>query len=105
VSRNPNHDGTDSVLPVLAVGDKMSCLDGQVANLPSFQELVDLGSDSVPDSVQQRVEPETGLNGKSQVWYRRGKKIRDSPKSSGCSVIVSIACTTNPETPTSCKLE
>jgi hypothetical protein len=105
VSQNPNHDGTDSVLLVLAVGDKTSCLDGRVANLPSFQELADLGSDSVPDSIEQHVEPETGLNGKSQVWYRCRKKIRDSPESSGCSDIVSIACTTNPETPTSCKLE
>ena len=28
MSRNPNHDGTKSVLPVLAVGDETSCLDG-----------------------------------------------------------------------------
>lgn len=56
MSRNPNHDGTDSVLPVLAVCNETSCLDGRVANLPSFQELADLGSDSVPDSVERRVE-------------------------------------------------
>ena len=54
--RNPNHDGTDSVLPVLAMGDETSCLDGRVANLPSFQELADLGSDRVPDSVEWCVE-------------------------------------------------
>ena len=28
MSRNPNHDGTKSVLPILAVGDKTSCVDG-----------------------------------------------------------------------------
>jgi len=43
---------------------------------------------------------QTGLNRKWQVRYRRGKKIRHSPKSSGCSVIIAIACTTNSETPT-----
>jgi hypothetical protein len=31
---------------------------------------------------------------------RCGKKIRDLPISSGCSLIISIACTTNMETPT-----
>ena len=56
MSRNPNHDGTDSVLSVLAVGDETSCIDSRVANLPSFQELADQGSDSVPDSVERRVE-------------------------------------------------
>ena len=28
MSRNPNHDGTESILPVLAVGDETGCLDG-----------------------------------------------------------------------------
>ena len=28
-----------------------------------------------------------------RVWYRRRKKVKDSLKSSGCSLIVSIACT------------
>ena len=56
MGRNPNHDGTNSVLLVLAAGDETSCLDGRIANLPSFQELADLGSDSVPDSVEQCVE-------------------------------------------------
>ncbi len=56
MSRNPNHDGAGSVLPVFAVGNETSCLDGRVANLPSFQELADLGSDSVPDSVERCVE-------------------------------------------------
>ncbi len=60
MSRNPNHDGTDSVLPVLAVCDETSCLKGRVANLSSFQELADLGSDSVPDSVERRVEDSIG---------------------------------------------
>ena len=64
MSRNPNHDGTDSVLPILAMADKMSSLDGQVANLLSFQELADLGSNNAPESVEQHVEPETGLNRK-----------------------------------------
>ena len=36
--------------------DKMSCLNGQVANFPRFQELADLGSNSVPDSVEWHVE-------------------------------------------------
>ena len=47
MSRNPNHDGTNSVrvLPILAVCDETSCIDGQVANPPIFQELRDLGSD------------------------------------------------------------
>ena len=53
---NPNHDGTDSVLPVLAIGNETSCLDGRVVNLLSFQELVNLGSNSVPDNVKHRVE-------------------------------------------------
>jgi len=35
-------------------------LDGRVPNLPSFQELADLGSDSVPDSVERRVEDSIG---------------------------------------------
>ena len=48
MSGNPDYDGTDSVLPFLVVGDETSCLDGRVANLPSFQKLADLGSDSVP---------------------------------------------------------
>jgi hypothetical protein len=56
MSRNPNHDGTDSVLPVLAMGDETSSIDSRVANLPSFQELADLASDSAPDSVERRVE-------------------------------------------------
>ena len=58
MSRNPSHDGTNSVrvLPVLAVCDETSCIDGRVANLPIFQELTDLGSDSVPDSVERRVK-------------------------------------------------
>jgi len=60
MSRNPNHDGTDSVLPVLAVRDETSCLDGRVANLPSFQDLTDLGSDSVPDGVERRVKDSIG---------------------------------------------
>jgi len=59
MSRNPNYDGTDSVLPVLTMGDEASCIDGRVANLPSFQKLADLGSDSVPDSVERRVEDST----------------------------------------------
>ena len=28
IGRNPNHDGTDGALLILAVGDKTSCLDG-----------------------------------------------------------------------------
>src|SRR5258706_4839740 len=56
MSRNENHDGTDIVFPVLAVGDETSCLDDRVANLSKFQELADLGSESVPDSVERRVE-------------------------------------------------
>jgi len=56
MSRNTNHYGADSVLPLLAVGDETSSLDGRIANLPSFQELADLRSDSGPDSVERRVE-------------------------------------------------
>ena len=56
VNRDPNHDGTDSVLPILAVGDETSCLHRRIANLPSFQVLTDLRSDTVPDSVKRRVE-------------------------------------------------
>ncbi len=41
MGRNSNHAGTESVLPVLAVGDETSCLEYQVVN--SFQELADLG--------------------------------------------------------------
>ncbi len=68
MSRNPNHDGTDSVLRVLVVGDETSRLDGRIANLPSFQELADLGSDSVPDWVERRVEnPIDGLGGEMRV--------------------------------------
>jgi hypothetical protein len=60
MNRDPNHDGTDSVLPILTVGDETSCHDSRIANLPSFQELADLGSDSVPDSVERRVEDSKG---------------------------------------------
>jgi len=28
MSRNPNHDRTKSVLPILAVGEKSGCIDG-----------------------------------------------------------------------------
>jgi hypothetical protein len=35
---------------------KTSCLEYGVVNLPNFQELADLGSDIVPDSVERRVE-------------------------------------------------
>ena len=59
MSRNPNHDGADSVLPVLAVGDKTGRHDGRVTNLPRFQELADLRSNSVPDSIEWRVEDST----------------------------------------------
>ena len=47
MSRNPNYDGTNSVrvLPVLAVCDETSCIDGRVVNPPIFEELTDLGSD------------------------------------------------------------
>ncbi len=38
------------------MGDETSCLDDRVANLSKFQELADLGSESVPDSVEWRVE-------------------------------------------------
>ena len=56
MDRDPNHDGTDSVLPILAVGDETSCLHRRIADLPSFQVLADLRSDTVPDSVKRRVE-------------------------------------------------
>ena len=60
MGRNPNHDGAASVLPVLAVRDETNCTDGRVANLPGFQDPTDLGSDSVPNSVERRVEDSMG---------------------------------------------
>jgi len=82
MSRNPNHDGTENVLSSLAVGDETSCLDGRVVNLPSFQELADLGSDSVPDSVEWRAEDSIDGLGRemrmSALWDGEGifKQIR-----------------------------
>jgi len=51
MSRDPNHNGTDSILPIL-VGDKTSCFDGRIPNLSRFQELADLGSNGIPDGVE-----------------------------------------------------
>ena len=82
MSRNPNHDGTNSVLPVLAVGDETSCLDGRVVNLPSFQELADLGSDSVPDSVERRVEDSIDGLGREMRVFALGD-IRGDPSGRG----------------------
>ena len=56
ISRNPNHGGTDSILPVLTIGDETSCLDNRLTKLSKFQELADLGCDSVPDWVERHVE-------------------------------------------------
>lgn len=68
MSRDPNHGGTDSVLPVLAVGDETSFLGDRVTKLSKFQELSDLGSESVPDSIERRVEDSVdGLGGEMRV--------------------------------------
>ena len=50
------------------MGDETSCLDGRVLNLPSFQELADLGSNSALDSVERRVEDSIDcLGGETRV--------------------------------------
>jgi len=68
ISCNPNHDGTKNALPILTVGDKTSCIDGCVANLPSFQGVADLGTNSVPDGVEWSVEDSTdGLGREMRV--------------------------------------
>ena len=68
MSRNPNDDGTGNVLPVLVVGDETSCLGGRVTNLAIFQQVADLGSDNVPDSVEGRIEDSIdGLGRKIRV--------------------------------------
>jgi len=56
MSRNPNHNGTNSILPILTVGDKTSCFDGRILNLSHFQELADLGSNGIPDGVEWHVK-------------------------------------------------
>ena len=76
MGRNPNYDGAESVLPVLAVGEETNCLEDGVANLQSFQQLANKGSDSVPDSVERGVEDSmSGLGREMRVsacWHGEG---------------------------------
>lgn len=56
IGPDPDNNRTDTVLSVLAMGYKTSCMDARVTNLPLFQHVPDLGGDSVPDRVERRVE-------------------------------------------------
>ena len=47
MSRNPNDDGTESIVLDLAVGDETSCLDSGVTNL-TINRGSESGSDNVP---------------------------------------------------------
>ena len=53
INHNPNNDGTESLLPVLSVGDEASGINGRVANLPIFHQFANLGTDSAPDVVER----------------------------------------------------
>ena len=52
IDPNPNHDGTESLLPVPSMGDEASGING-VANLPNFHQFANLGTDSAPDVVER----------------------------------------------------
>jgi hypothetical protein len=54
--RNPDDDGTETTLPVLAVSEESSCLDSRIAYPSSFQDFADLESDIVPNLVEPCVE-------------------------------------------------
>jgi hypothetical protein len=54
--RNPGDDETETALLVLAVSEELGCLNDWIANMSSFQEFADLGSDIVPNLVELRVE-------------------------------------------------
>ena len=48
IDPNPNHDGTEGLLPALSVSDEASRING-VTNLPIFHQSANLGTDSAPD--------------------------------------------------------
>ena len=48
INPNPNNDGTESLLPILSVGDEASGINGAVVNVPIFHQVANLGTDSAP---------------------------------------------------------
>jgi hypothetical protein len=72
MSCDPNDDGTETILSVLAVGYETSCVDGGVTNLAIFQAVADLGCDSVPDEVKRRIEDPMGGLGRGVLKTARG---------------------------------
>lgn len=72
MSRDPNDDGTETVLSVLAVGYETSSVDGGVTNLAIFQAVADLGGNSVPDGVKRRIEDAMGGLGRRVLKTARG---------------------------------
>jgi hypothetical protein len=48
IDPNPNNDGTESLLPILSVGDEASGINGRVVNVPIFHQFANLGTDSAP---------------------------------------------------------
>ena len=52
IDPNPNHDGTETLLPILSVGDEASGIN-EVANLPIFHQFANLGTDGAPDVVER----------------------------------------------------
>ena len=51
---NPDHNGTET--PILlswrSVGEEAGRADGRPVNLPSLDQLTDLGTDSTPDTIE-----------------------------------------------------
>ena len=50
--RNPNYHRTESVLPILSLGDETSGINGEASLHGGFHHLVNLGTNSAPDFVK-----------------------------------------------------
>ena len=53
---DPDNDGSESPLLVLSVSEETRRIDGRPADIASFDQVTNLGTDNVPDTVQTSVE-------------------------------------------------
>ena len=78
IDPNPNNEGTESVLPVLSVGDEASGINGRIENVPIFHKLTNLGTDSAPDAVE---------GGTVDPTKRLGRQIGESALGPGPGIL------------------
>lgn len=52
---NPNHNGTESLLPILSVSDEAGGINGVASPHTTSHQVANLGTDSAPDAVERGV--------------------------------------------------